>query len=137
MRWKKDNLQIFTVKKNGLLQLLFLEIVSVTKNKNKLAFAQLYISISLCYYFKMYLVKFSSIFVSSLYNLIRINILEHWLKYPALPVKLKRKSNIKIIFQEKKIRFLIFQPSFPLNNFSHMVKPFDQLQLTIIYTSLW
>ena len=39
MRWKKDNLQIFTVKKNGLLQLLFLEIVSVTKNKNKLAFA--------------------------------------------------------------------------------------------------
>ena len=36
MRWKKDNLQIFTVKKNVLRQLLFLEIVSVTKIKNKL-----------------------------------------------------------------------------------------------------
>ena len=28
MRWKKDNLQIFTFKKNVLRQLLFLEIVS-------------------------------------------------------------------------------------------------------------
>ncbi len=34
MRWKKDNLQIFTFKKNVLRQLLFLEIVSVTKIKN-------------------------------------------------------------------------------------------------------
>ena len=31
MRWKKDNLQIFTFKKNVLIQLLFLEIVSATK----------------------------------------------------------------------------------------------------------
>ena len=31
MRWKKDNLQIFTSKKNLLRKLLFLEIVSVTK----------------------------------------------------------------------------------------------------------
>ena len=38
MRWRKDNLQIFTLKKmlNVLRQLLFLEIVSVTKVKNKL-----------------------------------------------------------------------------------------------------
>ena len=36
MRWKKDNLQIFTFKKNVLRQLLFIEIVSVTKIKNKL-----------------------------------------------------------------------------------------------------
>ena len=35
MRWKKDNLQIFTFK-NVLRQLLFLEIVSVMKIKNKL-----------------------------------------------------------------------------------------------------
>ena len=35
MRWKKDNLQIFTLKKNAVRQLLFLEI-SVTKIKNKL-----------------------------------------------------------------------------------------------------
>ena len=34
MRWKKDNLQIFTLK-NVLRQLLFLEIVSITKIKNK------------------------------------------------------------------------------------------------------
>jgi len=33
---KKDNLEIFTFKKNVLRQLLFLEIVSVTKVKNKL-----------------------------------------------------------------------------------------------------
>ena len=36
MRWKKDNLQIFTLKKNVLRQIFFLEIVSVTKIKNKL-----------------------------------------------------------------------------------------------------
>ena len=34
MRWKKDELRIFTFKKNVLRQLLFLEIVSVTKIKN-------------------------------------------------------------------------------------------------------
>ena len=33
MRWKKDSLQIFTLKKNVLRQLLFLEVVSVTKIK--------------------------------------------------------------------------------------------------------
>ena len=31
MRWKKDNLQIFTFKKNVLRQLLFLEIVSLQR----------------------------------------------------------------------------------------------------------
>ena len=36
MKWKKDILQIFTFKKDVLRQLLFLEIVSVTKIKNKL-----------------------------------------------------------------------------------------------------
>ena len=36
MRWKRDNLQIFTLKKNLLRQLLFFEIVSVTKDKNQL-----------------------------------------------------------------------------------------------------
>ena len=33
---EKDNLQTFTLKKNVLRQMLFLEIVSVTKIKNKL-----------------------------------------------------------------------------------------------------
>ena len=33
MRWKKDNLQIFTFKKNVLRQLLFLEIVSSQRLK--------------------------------------------------------------------------------------------------------
>jgi len=35
MRWKKDNLQIFNLKKNVLRQLLFLEIVSVRKIKKQ------------------------------------------------------------------------------------------------------
>jgi len=33
MRWKKDNLQIFTLKKNVLRQSLFLEIVSSQRLK--------------------------------------------------------------------------------------------------------